>query len=387
MGRIQGEQGGVRVTDTDDIIDAILAHHGVKGQKWGVRKKYDPHPSSPSGGGTSQTNRISKNKAPQEAKDKKLLKDLAAKGITPETMHAKYGPGSMSPQKSQKSEKTNGAQKFHPLTKNQKIALAVGGAAVVAGLAYYGGVKLKGPAVHLPEGLTPEGLLKAKPTNSYGSYISRQAAQQKGLTEEGLAHLSKEEINFPVGHVFKRVTTERETKIRPEGFFAASNDADVEHYKGIMPLYWKGWGKPVDVGYVTHLEAKKAVKAPSERAMYDFLRDSIAKDPKFRAEYESHRWANKIDKKDYDTLAKKVWPKFSVDMSDTNNYTTQKYFEHLKAHGYNATLDTNDAGVLAKAPIRLLDGKAFKITQNEVIGKDVLDKAIASRDEWMKTMQ
>lgn len=319
-----------------------LAHHGIKGQRWGVRKKED------SGSNSSMS------------KDEKNILDFTQRhGISSEALHAKYGVGSL------EGAASKVKNSFENLTPKQKhdLLVAAGSAAVVAGLLIYGNKQAN--------------LLNPKEP-FWTEYAKKAGQHQLGLTPEGVEKLGTKEVSFEAGHIFKRISTKAESTIKPDGFYAAAHASDVERYKAILPVYWKNWGYKEKEGFVVHLAASKPVKAPSEKAVFDFFRKTLD-DPAVQKEMWIVNPLNPLEKaykptkQTLDMFARANWPTHAAGWNNPSNPGTKRLFEHLTSHGYNAIIDSNDAGVLAEKPIRMLDGTIFKVVKHEVLSrKDIV---------------
>jgi hypothetical protein len=81
------------------------------------------------------------------------------------------------------------------------------------------------------------------------------------------------------------------------------------------------------------------------------------------------RWAKASD----DEVAAAVYARWSGNWANEvakSDGTVQHFFKKVMDGGHNALIDTNDAGSIGEAPLRVLDGTIFDIVQH-----DVLDKA------------
>lgn len=386
-------------------LDDFLEHHGIKGMHWGVRHDRQRSGRHEDGGNSSSAVRQNASSAfnPSNVKmlaagvekltdrDKSVLKAVGMSPMQAEAMKAKYGPDSNKPEKKR-------------LTPAQKKLIVYGAIGLgVAGLIVYGNVKAKGDLVN---SLVKDGgydkdaakaFLKSKPEEAKGlagllqSGIKKPTAdyllasdQQKatnlgeGLTKEALAKFSHEDLTFPEGHVFKRISTEMEKEIRPSGFFAAHSDEDTERYKAVLPVYWKIWNplNPPTSGYVNHYAASTSIKVANEGTIYDTLKNSLddilpySGGIKIRdylspnVSYESDD--ELVRDKYYDTLAQFV---------NTENPIVKHLSQKFKDAGYHGIIDSNDAGSLSAQPIKFLDGSVFKIVGHEKLSAQGISDA------------
>lgn len=202
-----------------------------------------------------------------------------------------------------------------------------------------------------------------------------------GFSKEYVEKLSNERMDFPVGSVFKRMSTRQETEIRPGGFYASFKDEDVERYKAVLPIYWKKWGFPPkegDVqGFVVKLTNNEHIKAPSPKETYEMFRDHLMHEPipQGWAGVKSMKemWSSGVESDD--ELARKLFPKFAQAWAENEDPLTKKFFTKLKDEGFNAVMDFNDADSLSNTPMRFIDGNLFKIAGHEDLTKSMIEKA------------
>lgn len=372
-------------------MEEVLAHYGVLGMKWGVRKK-EPHGNGRSRGSGKRLS----------AKDKAFLKKADVDPRHSAQLQAKYGPGS------HKDEK-----RFHLTPTQKKVLIGVGigvGVAAAIGAAYYfnGQYQANQAEMNFALGLDVEkkyleklaAKAAADPMNS-PNFVKEWAAYQEktmeklgaGFEADVVEKLSKEAINLPAGHIFKRVSTEAETTIRPGGFFAAHADEDVERYKAILPVFWKQWqqtqGK--EEGFVVHLAAKAPIKAPAPRDVFEMFKATLnddvtipGNDP-MMALLGGKNEPTVVKFKDMlfnmggddDQIAADSFGQFAQAWANgaDSHPAVQHFFGKVKKAGYNALPDLNDAGALAKSPMRILDGSIFEIVDNEPLTKDAIGLA------------
>lgn len=352
-------------------MEEVLAHYGVLGMHWGIHKKED-HPGRK-----------------MSAKDQAFLKKAGVDPRHSESLKAKYGPGS--------NKESN--EEFHLTPTQKKVLIGVGvgvGVAAAVGAAYY--FHNKGPGFdaelealkkYIPKP-SPDGTKSPSFQKEWAAYQEQAGARLLGMGKHDYRKLSDEPTNLPIGHILKRVTTEKETTIRPGGFFAAHDQADVERYKAILPVFWKQWGQTAGKkeGYVVNLAAKVPIKAPSEKETFNLLKSMLNDQVPVKAQlpslirpqggptsvkFRDMFWH--IGPKDTDhEAALAVFPHFSQLWADgaDKNPAVQHFFKKVKEAGYNALPDINDAGALAKRPLRTLDGSIFEIVGHEPLSKEAI---------------
>lgn len=415
--------------------EEFLAHYGIKGMRWGYRKS-DPTGGNNTGGTASQSGpKLSKQeqdilafaskngltpsqtreKHQPELSEKKALRvqeldkksqaldsqiqDLRKNGYDSETIKSipggerlsqkgltssdpdfklAYGTSKSEFLKIQESRLVNTKSlvdkeasdvRAGKLSSNQKLLIGLGAVAVVGGLAYYGNKKL-GPG-DIP--------LSQKGKAFLYDYNRTKTKQSKGLTDYDISKLGTDDLTFAPGHTFKRVSTVAESSVRASGFFASPDDSDTARYKAILPVYWKTWGLDATSGHVVSLQANQAIRAPAPKKVYDFYRNQVENDPKFRESFDINRIITGKDPlagyKNTEDFARKNWPAYAAKLLNTGDPDLAPMIKHFTDQGYNAFVDSNDAGALANTPMRLLDGSMFKIVGTEALSAGDIKKA------------
>ena len=358
-------------------VEDFLAHYGVKGMKWGVINENevggDSAANSDSVGGGAVTE---KEAADAEAA---LKAYIIEKGGDPEIMKAKYGP----------PDTEIPPQNFY---QRHKTAIHVGAGVAAAGLVAYGGYKLHNKYQEEQQRIELLEQQRRQRQEDRDAATRRQYERDRILDGRRAAHQTLEEqaqtrlfrdytdsvlrkgskfnvddlddspVTLKAGHIFKRVSTEDETTIRAGGFYASHNDSDTSRYKAIFPNYWKGWGMNTDSGYVVSLRSNQEIKAPSRKKAFNIYADMIEKDPDIRYYIDP---GNTMGKKSSREFAAETYTQAASVWVDNDNPVTSRYFSEVKRQGYNALVDENDAGALAKQPMRLLDGTMFTKSGSE----------------------
>lgn len=340
-----------------DLNQVVLFHAGVKGMKWGVRKKEEISSKSSS-------RRVD---ASQEKRDKAVLKAAGLKDSDVPRLEAKYGPGSMGGKGG--------------LTAKQKkiiagVAIGVGAAALAYGMYRYGNRK----ATSLPDWDDYTPVQKSRFQVAMAEYEKASLKNWKGYSPEAVAGLSKDRVTLPAGSVLKRVSTDAETSIRPSGFFAAHDAADVDRYKAVMPTVWNRGGRGDGTGYIVNLKANQEIRAPSPRETLDRFKSIL--DDEVDMPHLPGNPKGKIrslfpgaDQMTNDEAAAKFLPQFSAGFIDSEIPAVKHFFGKLKGDGFNAVVDLNDAGALAKSPLRVIDGSIFSVAGHERLDRSAIQFA------------
>lgn len=334
-----------------------LYHYGVKGQRWGIITKKDE--------GSSRSSSQEKQYKEKHAEIRKQLKNS---GVNEVALRDKYGDGD--------------PKRLSKFLKDHETELKVAGGVAVVGVGlvalYYG--------------------KKAKATD-FASDALRVTAYSN--VADGLKLNWDKGVDLPAGSVLKRVSSNAEKTIRPEGFYAAFRDEDVSSYKAVLPGFWNEWlptkirGEHAGLGgYVNHYQASKAIKAPSGKETISIFRELLEKDEDFRGSMglsgkslasvsddelgkvfveKSLSWAMRIPKP-----IQKIVPRDANEGLYKMLLPHETLFDELKSRGYNAVIDFNDAGRLAKTPVRVIDSSIFKIVKNERLTSKEIVEAAAS---------
>lgn len=389
-------------------VENVLEHYGVKGMKWGVVNEKDTSSTrSNSRKSESKLTPIKKagTKSNLTTKEKEIDKKFDPDGRQSDRLKNMYGPESTK-KSSESTSKPIVEDKRHGLTDGQKRALKIGAGVAIGGLVIYGGYKahseisiqrslLKNQLMGEPlnkkaqkrvELLNPQ---KFGPENLKSFWNKYEATQLKyhteGLTPEQVANFGKEAYHFKAGDIVKRVSTHKENEIRPNGFYAAYKSEDVERYKAALPVFWPNWGIGADhntEGHIVSLRAKRDIKAPSDAETYNIfksmLNDNIM-DSDGIGSSTVKSWLSDFDpdlqKIPDEEFSRKAFGRFALKWIDNDDPVTEHFMNKLKAAGYDAVPDLNDAGMLADKPMRFIRGDLFEIAGHEKLTRDMISEA------------
>lgn len=314
--------------DKPDLAE--LAHHGVKGQKWGVHKQEEPTKE------TAQRNEDTKSLI-AAAKPDPVSKAQATKNLQQNTEKA-----------AEKFEKSDASGTRKRLTPTQKKVL-IGGAVVVG---VVGGAYLLRRAGAKPEGfISPSDFVELRQHSisnvwSTNNYLRPESFARSGFT-------------LPKGHEFLRVSNAAETTFGHATYASSSVDDYARYLVG-----YGAHGMPAGDVHKVAFNATQDIKVPSLKTAIDTLREVIHE--------EGHTGVT--DKElvgRYRRLSGGYW----------NEPDGEKLFRKLVKKGYSAIVDEMDAGVQSESPLVIINNNAFgPKTSTKLTAKNVQETMKSLRE-------
>ncbi|WNM72395.1 hypothetical protein SEA_MOSSY_16 [Gordonia phage Mossy] len=337
-------------------LDDFLAHHGVKGMKWGRRKKDDTVGSSP-GGSSKESTPKSKSSAPTgppkstKAKAKPSDKDDSMskalddfyKNKTDKQLNAEGKKklkeqanqtfpskgDSKNPKKAPSGEAdvTGSDVKEGRLSRKQKIALGVGAAVVVGGLAVYGNKKI-GDLVATQE--ASKRLLDQELGSLFGSNMPPKPFPTSPPTfYQGLKTkraLDRPEFTIPGSTIFQRLSDHQETgQGYNKGAYATFLSNDKAAYGSSGEFGFKK--------YTLTFQPTGDVRVPATRTVLESLKEVAGE--------QGRRMSDQQAIQEYHAMSGGSW----------KTETSAALIENLKKKGYSAIVDDMDAGYLGDLPV------------------------------------
>lgn len=324
-----------------------IVHFGVKGMRWGVRKKDDtggestaakPIPKSPDASGTSGSTPGITYKQPSAA-DKALTKKYQSLP-EPKLTKAEQSKNLLDSQKKSIDKlDASGDWEFEPppkgLTAEQKKKLVyLGlGAVAVGGLMYMSNESYKRNYSVGELGRNLDGTPNKQSKESQFQDLVNQS-KRRSWTTGYIKQQSwdREEFELPVGHTFNRISRHDE-KTFGTATYATHSKADFDRYV-------VGFRGEIDNGNLRHVtfKATAPIKVPNLATTIETLRESMSSDL-------GRNVSPSEATRQYKTLSGGKW----------DDPTSQNLFKALQAKGYGALVDEMDAGVIGDTPLVLFN--------------------------------
>lgn len=318
-------------------VDIFLAHYGVKGMRWGIRKDRDSsgrRSNSVSGKKTDHDKTIEeyksiKKKTPSKKEQIENLKASEAK------LSAKFGG------KEEAAPKT-----YLGMTKGDLVKVGIG--AAVAGGLIYGAYRLS-KDFDVPPG---------SPIKDFAFQSKVNASKISIWGKHG--HLTPKvfdipEFTVPKGSTFYRISQQAEKSFN-QGTYATASLDDFNRY---MIGYAKGEkGGNIPFFKVT-MKAEKDVKIPDMATTLDIFGKVLGSSSKEQTV--------------------RIFEKYSGGSWDDN--VSKKFFDALKENGYGGILDSMDIGVIGDRPLVLFDTDALSSKRASPLNEgDFIEAASALKE-------
>jgi hypothetical protein len=176
--------------------------------------------------------------------------------------------------------------------------------------------------------------------------------------------LDTKDVKVEAGSELKRVSTSKEKKLR-ENVYASYTKDDITRYHGLIPMGGGGGvgGRNYKKHYELTLKATQDLVAPSPKARVDAfisLVDTPALTMKNgqvitgREYMAKNGYAKEIKTLSTQQVGLAMYDTF-VYAQTTKTPLNSAYYNKLKAAGYNALIDDNDAGRLSDKPLIILN--------------------------------
>lgn len=380
-----------------------LAHYGVKGMKWGVRKDRRTGES-----------RIGRKLQSIEKKSTAKYQSLSSEGWKSSYMEEEYG---VEPSNDLLSIIYYGKTKKRLLDKQKENALrasymtkqALGQSLTSEEKALFQSDGKKfgavvGTAATMALGITAVRMLGANRAKKVMKLVAKGAnVSDKGsdllrvggnvnkflfdlgymkrgsdifdaIPKRTLKAMDDAVVRIPAGSTLKRMSMDKETGAVMSRIYASFDPEDVMRYKGYLPAAFKRRMTELqtDDVYEVSYKAQKELVSPSQKERFRLFVDEIAdlrsSNPDAFADaistwrMEKARVLKKspsfqqIEKMSNEDIARHFYDNLAMSLIDPeNNAVAAKYIERVRKAGYNMIIDDNDFQRLAKSPVIILD--------------------------------
>lgn len=348
-----------------------LAHHGIKGQKWGVING-PPYPLG-SGDHSASEKKAGWRKSLDKKKEKQSKNNADNKKSHGATTNFSNSNKSIQSSKDNFEKElfkknpniamVNPSLKEWAKAHKKEIAIGVGIAAglAVAGIIIYkrGNINPKKVTSMLETQLGKKSLdlskisetnikdLKGFSSNEerfVANWIKADMHRFDPISQSEFDGLSSDDKVFlNAGQKLYRMSKSEHSNLR-DGIEYVSFGEDRDRYKGFLPNMWRANGYFGNKFYEMELTSLDNIKAPSKKETIEIL-ETVLRD----------KVGYKPDVAHKDAL--KDFYRYSINLIDRSDPISKEILNEVKSRGYNAVVDWNDAGRLADTPLILLNGK------------------------------
>lgn len=338
--------------------DDYLEHYGIKGMKWGVRRKEGLDGKvSTKRDNSSAGSKLTKNQEDEltdvykNIPDEKVSKKQQYQNLAEnqEKFLAKAGLDGV---------EDDSSKRWRP-TKKQVAAVVVGAAAV--GAVAYGGYKVhqkqveKNRLLDIRNGKHPPGT--NIDTADYKSAVA--GSQVRTWTKQTYlkdSSFDQDDFTLPKGHTFTRISSNAETEFR-RSTYATSNEGDYNRY--LTAFRGEAGGMGSHKLYKVSFSANEDIKVPSLTKRIEAMRTVLTK------ANGGEDVGPEVAKRTYTSYSGGGW----------DNDTAKSFFKELGSQGYSAIVDDMDAGVIGEAPLVLFRHDAMGKKTSKLITPDDIKHA------------
>ncbi|QKY79410.1 hypothetical protein SEA_AFLAC_18 [Gordonia phage Aflac] len=228
---------------------------------------------------------------------------------------------------------------------------------------------------------TTEGMVKrAGSTVQMTRYFSSGGAikKQQNYDEEWYSKLEGGKEYIEKGATLNRVVRGVDDRALAGRLYVSQLESDNEMYKAVIPAVQKKFAfgqKEYHSVYQVELEAKKRMAMPSEKVRIDTFIDTI-QTPAGRQWMKDSGYKDEITELNAKEQGLKAYKKFNKVAGNQDLAVTDVYFNKVKAQGYDAILDDNDAGIWSKKPMILLSAQStVKVKSVRQLSADEINQA------------
>lgn len=358
-----------------NYLSSQLYHHGIKGQKWGVRRFQNSDGSLTNAGRSRYTNDPTVVKSKENFKSsKKAYKKAQRKANVISTAN--------NIEKANLAKKKYKAAKFKYSTDKENARISAKG------------IVFKNKSKHrqkLEEEYRKMGLDEEHAQAAANKRIrtERILAASATMTVAACAayyahskYKNKIDGIIKAGESLQRIEMQDTGSKLHDSFFVAKGKHDSKRYANLLGMTRQ---KQTGHAYMMKLEASKDIKVASKDKAAKIFGELYKNDPDFKKAVELNVSAhfngisNKV--KNTNNLSsrniKKMYENFNsalIDIRTSGSGADKKFYDKLKSHGYGAIQDINDmkySGYHAKNPLIVFDNSKNNIMVKSV--KEIKD--------------
>lgn len=310
----------------------ILKHHGVKGQKWGVRKEEDTGGGRITGKQAVEVNDVTKSfmaaSMQLDAESKRFTPKQAEQNLAEAhaKFEAKFSDGPSKGKSSRPAKSGSGLavrDKWDSLSpENKKKIIKAGAAIAITGALLYSGQRNK-------QAILAMAGKQISATQFNENVVHSQMHTWLGGNYAKGNAFTRPEFELPAGHQFYRLTTSVETGFR-EATYSTHSVEDANRY---IANFRHEKGPGAKLNYVT-FSSDQPTKVPDLTTVLSTLKEHVT-------ETHSAPPSDKQVLRMYNRLSGGSW----------DSPEAKGLIAGLKKKGYGALVDEMDAGVIGESPI------------------------------------
>lgn len=231
------------------------------------------------------------------------------------------------------------------------------------------------------ENFSPKTRSKAT-VNMYRYFATggKRKSSQK-YTEEWYNNLDTGKNYIKKGATLNRVVRGVDQNALAGRLYVAKRKDDSEMYKATIPYVQKKGAagkRQYHSVYQVSMETKKRLSMPSEKERVDTFIETL-QTKSGREWLKNNGYRGQIDELNAKEVGLKYYKRFNKYAGNQAVSFNDTYFNAVKAKGYDAILDDNDAGVWSKEPTILLSPKStVKVTKVRQLSADEINQAQAN---------
>jgi hypothetical protein len=180
------------------------------------------------------------------------------------------------------------------------------------------------------------------------------------------------------GHHLSRVVRGVDGNALSGYLYVSQVKSDHNMYTATIPAFTNGFkaGKrQYHSAYQVSLETKKRLAMPSAKERVDTFIEQL-QTPGGKQWLKDNGYKNEIDELNAKQVGLKYYDRFNKFAGNKDIKFNNQYFNTVRAKGYDALIDDNDAGIWSKKPTILLNAKgSVKITEVRQLSANEINEA------------